>query len=370
MPLAQTSLFVAVISLPLLLNLAGGSGADPGAENRELAPFPRLERSWTSVAAFPSALDRWFADHFGLRSDLVRWQAASRFYGLRASPSASVVRGTDGWLFYADDGGLDDYVNRTPLTGAELAAWRETTARVRDWLAARHIDYLFVIAPDKHAVYPERFTPALRRVGAASRTDQVLAAIDGLAVAVDVRPALREAKQAERLYHRTDTHWNDAGAFAAYRAIIEEVRRREPRVPPAWPRADFTEVARITSGKDLARMMGLGRVLQEEELTLVPLRPRQARVVEPPGALPTDEVGHLLTEMPGSNLPRAVVFRDSFTSALVPFLSEHFSRVLYVWQNDFDADIVAKENPDVVIQQIVGRHLYTFLPTPALVPVR
>ena len=63
-----------------------------------------------------------------------------------------------------------------------------------------------------------------------------------------------------------------------------------------------------------------------------------------------------------------MVFRDSFTSALAPFLSEHFSRAVYLWQNDFDASDVEKEHPDIVIQEIVGRHLYVFYPTPWLVP--
>ena len=44
------ALFVAVISLPLATNLAGIDGADPGAENRELARFPRLDGSWASIA--------------------------------------------------------------------------------------------------------------------------------------------------------------------------------------------------------------------------------------------------------------------------------------------------------------------------------
>jgi hypothetical protein len=49
-------------------------------------------------------------------------------------------------------------------------------------------------------------------------------------------------------------------------------------------------------------------------------------------------------------------------------VSEHFSRVVYLWQNDFDADAVIKERADVVIQEIVGRHLHNFIPTPELVP--
>jgi hypothetical protein len=115
-------------------------------------------------------------------------------------------------------------------------------------------------------------------------------------------------------------------------------------------------------------MMGLRRVLTEEDLSLEPKRPRLARVVDPPGADKLAEVGRLVTEIPGSSLPRAVIFRDSFTSRLFPFLSEHFSRAVYLWQNDFDAQVIADEHPDIVIQEIVGRHLYGFIPSPELVP--
>jgi hypothetical protein len=41
---------------------------------------------------------------------------------------------------------------------------------------------------------------------------------------------------------------------------------------------------------------------------------------------------------------------------------------LYQWQNDFDPELVRREQPDVVIQEMVGRHLYIFVPTPELVP--
>ena len=161
---------------------------------------------------------------------------------------------------------------------------------------------------------------------------------------------------------------DDRGALVAYQQIINAVRVRVPSTPPAWTRSDFTPIARTVEGMDLAGMMGLTRVLREEDLPLVPTRPRRARVIEPAGAAPTAEEGRLVTVIDDPSLPRAVIFRDSFVSRLVPFLSEHFSRAVYLWQNDFDAAEVQKEHPDVVIQEIVGRHLYNFIPSPELVP--
>ena len=350
-----TALFVLVISLPLAANLAGVDGADPGAENRELA-------TWKD------GVSAWFDDHFGFRSTLVRWYGETRLFGLGVSPSAAVVVGRDGWFFYADDKAVEDYANVELLTDAGLANWREAVLRASRWLQSRKIAYIFTVAPDKHTIYAEEFATTIARIHDMSRADQLYSALQGTGLAVDARPALFNAKQQERIYQQTDTHWNDRGALVAYQQIINAVRVRVPATPPAWTRSDFTPTERALEGMDLAGMMGLTRVLREVDLALVPTRPRRARVVEPVGATPTDEEGRLVTEIDDPSLPRAVIFRDSFVSRLVPFLSEHFSRAVYLWQNDFDAAEVQTEHPDVVIQEIVGRHLYNFIPSPELVP--
>jgi alginate O-acetyltransferase complex protein AlgJ len=362
------ALFVVVISLPLAANLAGFDGADPGAENRELAPFPRIDPSWTSIASFPANLGLWFDDHFGFRSRLVRWYGESRLFLLGVSPSAAVVKGQDGWFFYGDDKAIEDYAQVEPMTPEELANWRAAVVRARDWVGTRAAAYVFTIAPDKHVIYPEEMPSTLARVGEVSRADQLFTTLQDTGLAVDVRPSLFEAKARERIYHQTDTHWNDRGGLVAYQRIIDAARMRVPATPPAWTRDDFEPVDRIVEGMDLAGMMGLTRVLREVDGALVPRRPRRARVVEPAGAAPADQVGRLVTEIDDRSLPRAVIFRDSFVSPLVPFLSEHFSRAVYLWQNDFDANAILAERPDVVIQEIVSRHLYNFIPSPELVP--
>jgi hypothetical protein len=366
---ALVVLFLIVISAPLTLNLVGVDGADPANENREMAPFPDRPGTWRSVTEYPNAFAHWFEDHFGLRARLVRWFGEGRLFVLGVSPSSVVIKGRDGWLFYADDSGLDDYISNQPLTVAERAAWRESLVRAQDWLHKRSVAYVFTIAPDKHVIYPEYMPRSIRPTGSVSRMDQVYAALaDTAVIAIDTRKTLLEAKSRERLYYITDTHWNERGALVAYQAVIEAVRQQVPSVPPAWNRDDFDSIERDIRGKDLAGMLGLKDVLHETDLPLVPRRPRRAHVVDPVGAESTDELGRLVTEIADPRLPRAVVFRDSFGTRLVPYLSEHFSRVVYLWQNDFDADVVLKEHPDVVIEEIAGRHLYSFIASPELVP--
>ena len=356
-------LFVATITLPLVATLAGQDGADPKAEKRDLAEFPLLDGDWKSAAEFPKRLTAWFEDHFAFRTALVRLSAEMHYFGLGVSPNSSVVKGRDGWLFYGGDGGMDDYTRQMPFSPAQLAEWRDSVVRTNEWLRARGVAYVFAIAPDKHVIYPEQLPATIRPLAGPSRLEQLLKALEGSGVAtVDFRPALLEAKTHERIFDLTDSHWNRRGAFVAYRRLVEAIWEQAPGVGPALSRDDFEPLAREVEGQDLAGMMGLKPVLRETELSLRPRRSRLARVVEPLGDAGESQVGRLVTEIPGSERPHAIFFRDSFLSRMGPFLSEHFGRAVYLWQNNFDSDEVLREHATVVVQEIVGRHLTNVSP--------
>ena len=70
----------------------------------------------------------------------------------------------------------------------------------------------------------------------------------------------------------------------------------------------------------------------------------------------------MATERTDAKLPRAVLFRDSFAAQLIPFLAEHFERMLCIWDSAFDRAIIEHERPGVVIQEIVERSLEGALP--------
>ena len=363
---ALVTLFLATLALPGLATLAGVDAGMTRGENRDLAPPPELAPTWSAIAAVPAGFTSYFQDHFAFRSRLVRWQAAFRLLVLRVSPSPTVIRGKDGWLFYGDDGALEDYLNQSPLSPADLDKWATTLQHTQDWLAARGITYLFVIVPDKHTVYPEFMPDTIRRTSTTSRTDQLVAHLRAQTTvpALDLRPAILAAKRDARIYHRTDSHWNDLGALVGAQAILARVNEvTGGRLPGLAPddRRDFERRDRRTPGLDLTTMLGLESWVNEDDIRLDPKR-RGARVVEPATPDPDNIEGRLATEHVRRDLPRAVVFRDSFGSALVPFLSEHFSRALYLWEYDVDPRVTAEERPQVVIQEWAGRRLSTRLP--------
>ena len=135
----------------------------------------------------------------------------------------------------------------------------------------------------------------------------------------------------------TDTHWNDRGAFVAYQQIIDAVRKQRPAVPPAHDRSTFNATAESLEGRDLAATIGLKRVLHEEDLRLLPKKPDAATRSEPRRRLCHGGEPWIVTEIPGSTLPTSRDLPRLVHVALAPFLSEHFSRAVYLWQNDFDA---------------------------------
>jgi hypothetical protein len=358
---ALVAVFVAALGLPL-----AGLLAERGWPRPALATLERL----------PAALDAFVRRHFGFRRTLVRWHDLASLRLLRSSPhdgsgftetrlaaapgpwSSRVLLGRDGWLFVAGGRPLESYRRTQPFTHAELAAWTEVFEARRAWLAARGIVYLLVVPPDKHNVYPEHMPAAVRPLREVSHLDQLLAHLRAYSAVtvVDVRPALLAAKARHPVFPRTDTHWNAFGAWAAYEAIVRALRGRRG-VPAPWPLDAFTVRREEYAGGDLADALGLADVLREERVRLVPRRARRARVVErhPPAAAP-DTVWRV-TAHPRADLPRLVMFHDSFGFALARFLAEHFSEARFHLYRRFDPVLVDVHRPDVVIDEMVERGL-------------
>lgn len=363
---AQTlaiGLFFAGICLPLGATFLGWNMPTPSDENRPLATFPSTEWTYDNVEAFPDKFEKYWTDHMGYRPNLVRLQARSKVKVLGVSSSSQVALGKDGWLFLNGDKNLEDYRATEPFSSEQLEQCAEVFQARHDWLADRGIRYLLVLAPNKQTVYPERMPKAINRVNPETRLDQLTARLrERSTVSVlDLRGPLMAAKDHDQLFLKLDTHWNDCGAYWAYRATLETLSQWYPNLQP-WERKAFAVQESVIRTGDLARMLGLNHSLKEIDQKLIPLRPRLSRDADvkpyvearrhlPPGQWP------FATACSAPGLPKAVMFRDSFAQAMSPYLSEHFSRIVYFFQDHLDLEALEKEKPDVVIQEMVERHL-------------
>lgn len=316
---------------------------------------PARPASWAELVQFPRRFARYYGATFGLRTAIVQFHAHAVYRLTGQSPSNKVIFGKDGWLYYADDYSIEDFHSAKPFTPDELACWKSVMEARQDWLARRGAQLLIVLACDKYVIYPEYLPDAYRRGPQPYRVEELAAylAQHSRLNVVPLLAPLRAARAADRLYHRTDTHWNDRGAAIGYREILGRLNL----TPVPYEPAEAT-----TPAWDLAVMINLHDILREQNLALRPVQPRRAKLIEVDTPDPTWNVGRAVFEVDDPALPKLVMFRDSFGSALLPFLAEHFRRSVFLWQYDFDPAVIEAEKPDVVIWLMTSRRLQWYEP--------
>ena len=308
----------------------------------------------------------YFNEQFGFRGDLIRLNSTIKFNWLGVAPNTKVAVGKQGWLYL---GNYEESIvygrNLRPFEQHELDTWKRILERRRDELKEKGIQYIFVLVPTAASIYPEYlpnwFTPANPK----SRVDQLIEYMNEKSNVkiLDLRPALLAAKGDIPLYYRTDSHWNPYGACIAHGPLIDALREWFPNIPP-YSANDFSvEKNPNMFYGDLLRVGGFSGVAGEDEISVIPKQNRRAKRVTLDWGKERDlERQPFATEQDSDELPRAVIFRDSFFIALQPFVSETFRRAVFVWQKEFSSIIVNDEECDVVIQEMVDRFL--LLPPP------
>jgi alginate O-acetyltransferase complex protein AlgJ len=339
-------------------------------------PLKAISRLGVPPTWYKYASKTYFDTHFSFRGLLTRLHAWLKVRVFGVSSSTSVTLGKDGWLFYAGEQIVDDYRRIHPFTVPQLEQWTRLLKARHDWLRDRGIPYVVFVAPNPQTLYPEYMPDAIVRSNGPSRLDQLVsyAGAHGDVDILDLRPGLIAAKRRERVYYKTDTHWNQLGGFVAYRELAEWLGKQFP----LW-RADTLEDFERRETPNwhggLAYMLGDPRLFGETRVTFLPRRPVDVRSDGRP--LGPDETSDawvirrlVVRESPGGELETALVFRDSFFSAPAQFLSLHFRRMVLVWGKTLDPSIVERERPDVVIQEFVERGLMEPVPEdPPLPPL-
>lgn len=371
--LVASTLFVAAIATMGLGAFRPQRQTALESENRTISPWPEP----ALTRAFAVDFERAFADRFGGRIALLHLHNRTLVRAFGVSPARNVLLGRDGWLYFLGEEGtsLDRYYRGTsPVTDGEVLRVLAELKRRERFLASHHVAYVVTIAPEKASIYPEHLPEWAARAAQPTPLGRLAEAIraDGTLHYVDLRAPLRAAKERERVYYATDSHWNLLGAAVAYREImraLNEALAAKPVtpapvvLPPYVPGVDFYR-------GDLARMTGdpghfgepdyapLGKILATP-------RSRCGKRID---AGNDADYEWYACDRPG--LPRAVVYRDSMAIPLIPMLSENFSLVAYVSSHRLDPAFVLRERPDVVVEEMVERAMLSPAATPMPQPDR
>lgn len=284
--------------------------------------------------------------------ELVASEQRSGRYGTRvlegivtrvAEGSARVIEGSGGWLFLDRDRNrvIAQHSGELLLTPDELDEWAMVLGTRTKRLQSQDGRYVHLVPPDPHAVWAERLPPSVPRAQQRPLLQLVERLGDEPVEFVYPLERLRAEREGNTPYSATDTHWTAYGAWIGYQALLDALCDR----PPAR-RLTADDVV-FTAEKAVGDLGN--RVDPPRASTQV-----RARVVEPRAELLEDNrvrnngriIRFRCDAAPDASL---LILGDSFTYAMLRFLSETWRRVTFVHLYTLDPDLLEQERPDVVV---------------------
>lgn len=365
-------IFSLMISTPLILQLLGINLNAKNTENRKLKERPAFSLAQTKTAkgvprkllgvyrdviSFKNAYDRYYKDNFVLKNNLFKsyYFIQNDLFNRDPLPQ-KVVKGTNGWLFLGDS-----YSNVITESKAiisfeleELEQIKAGLLKKKAWLEKQDIDFYIAIAPNKHSIYGEELP--ITKGTKPTKLEQLKAFIDPDELNfIDLSDAFPK-NSAIRLYHKTNTHWNDYGGYWGYKALISKMKEKYPNLQ--IPNLDsFEMVTEVSDREDLTNMLSI-RVKEERIVLQNPNEIAQ----EVPSTLPIPpKIKNYVFQYSSTiNQIKVLTFRDSFFTTLMKFMKEGFGTSVYIW-DWFDEEVVEAEKPDIVIWELVERDLDVLL---------
>ena len=344
---------LAALAVPTAIQLAQPTAQSAAEEARVLSPAPIWPRSLGEWLALPRTIDRFFADHFGLRAELVRLHGRLR-YAIDLPSDLRVIIGRDNWLFLNGDGTIEQSTGKV-LREAAIAKFADHAAALHAHLAAKGTRLVVAIPPNGSTVNRARLPAWAGEAPAVTEYDLMMRALAALNVpAVDLRQALM-APAAGPTYRRTDTHWNKLGALVAYNAVVRAAGRDDWTIDPARVLRGFARV----DGGDLARLLAISADVRDED-AIIDLHD-YGPPSPPATAIATQfESGGDLIET-GRAGAAVVVVGDSFTRGFwQDYFALHAGR--YVWMHHelcgFRVSVLDQYRPQLVILAPAERQMF------------
>ena len=354
--------FVAVLWLPIIgfaFDLDPTPISERGLAHAPVMPGSLRELSWTHKTTI-----RYIKDRYGFRAWMLRLHGQIKVKLCGVSSNPDVILGKDGWLFFAGERNLESIRHIDPFTTEELEQFANALETRRRWLARQKIDYLFVLMPDKSTVYPEYLPEELKSLDTPSRREQLVHYLQTQTriKVVDLTNELMRAKQFGDLYYRTDSHWNHLGGMVGSAGFVKTLNSTfVPLQPEQF--TDFRVHAQLIDGGDLARFLGLKFDLHDHDVRLDRRSPEPAALRNSIEYMDIGNQDEVVTYGNSAPIDKAIVFRDSFANAWIPYVSRYFDKGIWIWSYDFDCDRIRAERPQLVIDQWVERRLMTVSPT-------
>jgi len=340
-------------------------------ENRRLAAPPVYSTDGLLSGTYFREWETFLSDHIYARDTWIKTYTYANLYGLGKRQINDIVIGRDGYLlpFRSYTAGYD--------RDSYAAAVRTMTGRIAELAAAVESyggRFYFVGVPEQSSFHRDKY-PGYFLNNSVRLDDAENLFFRGLAENGVSYLNLQEVftGTGEEYYYRTDHHYNFAGAFAAYRAIITRLQAdgwlAEPPLPQEAIRVvTLPEVFAGTRNRQLYYLYPVRERLQigypqpeiayskstnwEPNQMMYDLTPDAAGRVAYGVYMGGDQAETVIrTDRP--DRPNLLLFGDSFTNAVEPLLYYHFNETRCVDLRYYYSlnlyDYVTEHRPDIVI---------------------
>ena len=318
-------------------------------ENRTLAKFkPLIQKGETHINYnFGNDFNAWFNDRFYLRKNFIN------IFDLKLVLQKNwitkdVVKGKDGWLFLGWKISRDSYTNSNLFTEEELKKVDNYLKEIDAYCKLHNKSFYFLIAPDKSKIYGEYYSDAIQPVQEKSRADQLIEYINQNSKVKVIYPKdeLISKKGDDLLYWKGDTHWNLLGGYYAYNYLINRIKKDYNGITPY----KVTEYVTENHDGDLYNMTP--ELLRKSDKTIYRVPSINVdSICKTFGEFGVDNV----TCDNKNNKLNLVMYRDSFTIYLIPYLANTFRHSQFIWKDDVTQESLT--SADVVLFEIVERRL-------------
>lgn len=231
----QDKVFVSVFFLLLFLPAMHlNDEVISGQENRALNQKPVFMNQAGLNFNFGREFDGWFSDRFWGRSSLMAVYLSGLQKINRNFETSKAFMGENNFIFLKEH-----YRSFRNLSEAELPAYRHQIERLYRFSKRNGITTYLLIAPIAEDIYQEYSGRNIdvSQTGAASLAEYMRQR-SGINI-IFPRRELETARAADFVFYKTDIHWTEWGAFAAYQALIREMKRDFPDIPEPQ-RKDYT----------------------------------------------------------------------------------------------------------------------------------
>lgn len=260
-----------------------------------------------------------------------------------------VITGKDGWYFLGNEYNqlFNDGFGSYPFSEFELKKIKNNIKRIKETLDSKGVAFYIVVPPNKHRVYSEKLPYKIKQKPTRLEVLNSYLKKEIDFEILDLRDTLISNKGKELLYYKTNTHWNDLGAFIGYHKTLNTLKLDLPKEHISNYNIDYKPIKR-------------GDITEMIHLKLIEKAPFLNKKTTSEIISLKNKHDYLHFKNLNGN-KKLIMYRDSFSNAWIQFFNESFGETIYLRSYSIKADFIQKEKPDVVVFEIIERELSNIL---------